>query len=316
MVRVLAVVLALLSFLQFGGCEERSARPDGPLMVVVSIPPLEGLVRPLLPPDAEVKVLVPPGRTPHGFELAPSDVVTVANADIVVYVGLYLEPQLEKLLKNQDTSWRREVCFADVVGIEFEAPVDHSGHDHGPGEACDHVHGPVDPHLWLDPGLVEKLIPALRAAVQASESSASGLTDAQRESLMEKESALLARVRDVDEQYRARLAPFEGESVVTHHAAWSRLVGRYGLKEAAVIQVSGQVEPTANQMAKTVEAIREAGVKVVFVEPQFGRSIGDRIAQAAGVRVGVLDPLGDGDWFRMMLRNLDELDSKLGGGAG
>ena len=75
---------------------------------MVSIPPLEGLVRPLLPADAEVKVLVPPGQTPHGFELAPSDVVTVANADVVVYVGLYLEPQLEKLLRNQDTSWRRE----------------------------------------------------------------------------------------------------------------------------------------------------------------------------------------------------------------
>lgn len=316
MVRILGVVCCLLALALHSGCGDRSERPEGPLTVVVSIPPLEGLVRPLLPADAVVKVLVPPGQTPHGFELAPSDVVTVANADVVVYVGLYLEPQLEKLLKNQDTSWRREVCFADVVGIEFESPVNHSGHDHGPGEECDHEHGPVDPHLWLDPGLVEQLIPELRAAVQASVSSSSGLTDAQRESLMDRESALLAKVRDVDEQYRARLEPFEGESVVTHHAAWSRLVDRYGLKEAAVIQVSGQVEPSATKMAETVETIREMGVKAVFVEPQFGRSVGDRIAQAAGVRVGVLDPLGDGDWFRMMLRNLDELESKLGGGAG
>ena len=39
-----------------------------------------------------------------------------------------------------------------------------------------------------------------------------------------------------------RLGPFEGEAVVTHHAAWGRLVERYGLHEAAVIQVSEQVE--------------------------------------------------------------------------
>ena len=35
--------------------------------------------------------------------------------------------------------------------------------------------------------------------------------------------------------------------------------------------------------------------------------------EVAGVPVGVLDPLGDGDWSAMMLRNLDELVRVLSG---
>ena len=38
------------------------------------------------------------------------------------------------------------------------------------------------------------------------------------------------------------------------------------------------------------------------------------VTRETGVRVGTLDPLGQGDWEALMLRNLDALVEGLGGG--
>ena len=44
-----------------------------------------------------------------------------------------------------------------------------------------------------------------------------------------------------------------------------------------------------------------------FVDPPGPDEATKRIAEAAGARVMVLDPLSDGDWPALMRRNLDAL---------
>ena len=73
-------------------------------------------------------------------------------------------------------------------------------------------------------------------------------------------------------------------------------------------------DPSPGDLAKVVEAIRTENVKTIFVEPQFNGVAAERIAKMSGVKVGHLDPLGDGDWFKMMKGNLDALVSGLSEG--
>jgi ABC-type Zn uptake system ZnuABC Zn-binding protein ZnuA len=63
------------------------------------------------------------------------------------------------------------------------------------------------------------------------------------------------------------------------------------------------------------DAIREHGLKAIFVEPQFSSVAAERIAHSTGIRVLPIDPLGDGDWALLMRKNLDSLVSGLGGAA-
>jgi zinc transport system substrate-binding protein len=178
-------------------------------------------------------------------------------------------------------------------------------HDH---RADEHKHG-VDPHVWLDPVLVLELVPAIRSAIQ----SATALRGEPRaEELETKEADMLARVREVDQAYRTRLAPLAGRAIVTHHAAFDRLADRYGLRIAAVIREVESGEPTPGAIAHVVEAIRKESVPAIFVEPQFDASVGARIAREAGVELGHLDPLGNGDWFAMMHANLAEIVRAFG----
>lgn len=290
------------------GCDSpEPARAAGPLRVVVTIPPLEGLAEALAPEGAEVKTLLPPGRSEHGYELTPSDMAALQRADVVVFVGLGLEPKVEAFLEAHPREDRRVVEFASVVGIEGE------GHDHShEHDGHEHAAEGVDPHLWLDPELVLKLIPELADALLKAGTEAGMEID---EFSFQKQVYLFkgyidgaARVR-----WRDALAPFEGSTIVTHHAAWSRLADRYGLKVAAVIRpIEGQ-EPSPGQIEAAVRAIREQGARAVFVEPQFDATVAERIAEQAGVAVGTLDPLGHGDWFAMMEQNIQTLARLLGG---
>lgn len=324
MTRLRCILLFTVSLaLGLAACERAGQPGAGPYRAVVTVPALAGLVRPLLPPGAGLEILMRPGRSEHGYEFSPTDIAALGRADLVVYVGLGLEPQVRAFLQKRPSDRRRTVCFAEVVGLEQPGPVperhDHAhedAHDHGPADADEHDHGVIDPHLWLDPVLVRQLIPAVRAQIEAGLAATGRLDDSARSRLEAQQARLLAEIDAIDEAHRARLAPFAGQAIVTHHAAFGRLAERYGLDIAEVLRPMETAEPAAGQVAKVVEAVKSRHVPAIFVEPQFDASAARRIAEAAGVQVGTLDPLGSGDWAGLMRANLEELASRLAGPGG
>lgn len=293
------------------GCGRSEERRPGPVRIVVSIPPLEGLVREVAPEGAEIVTLVRPGQSAHGFELRPSDAKALAEADVVVYVGLGLERRLEDYLARHPSGTRSLIGFARICestrDVESAHAHGHDEHGHDDHEHGDHEHGGVDPHLWVDPALVEEFVPVLAARID----------DAARRVGQEPRpvtavESLVERIRAFDAECRERLAPFAGRAIVTHHAAFERFADRYGLKVATVLRPVSTREPTPGEMAQALEAIAASGADAIFIEPQFNADAARKIAERAGVRLGVLDPLGDGDWFETMRGNLEEMVRVLG----
>jgi zinc transport system substrate-binding protein len=297
-----AFLLVVMTVVLVSACSRSPVRKPGPLRVVVTVPALVGLIKPLLPSGATVTAIMPPGRSEHGYEPTPHDIATLGGADIAVYVGLGLEPAVESFLKKHPSKTRRDVCFAAAAGIQAE-PHDHAHDDHG----HDHTHA-VDVHLWLDPDLCVKLIDAVAEQVGPAMADVEG---GGPWSAVDAAAKLKAEIRSLDQECREKLVPLAGRSIVTHHNAWQRLADRYGLKVAAVIRQTDS-EPTPGAIADAVDAIRKQGARAVFVEPQFDPEAAKRIADAAGVKLGVLDPLGTGDYFAMMRANVKALVEALG----
>lgn len=307
-----AGLAALIAALLPAACERTAPRGEtrapGAMRVVVSIPALEGLVRPLVPPNADVRVLISPGRSEHGFEPTPQDIVTLEQADLVVLIGLGLETSIDAPLRRRPRAWRHEARLGEILGIEASGRDHGHAHDHDHDAHADHDHA-VDPHVWLDPVLVRQALPAIarlaRVACGESELGDAASIDAALE-------GLLSRVDAVDASYRAGLEPFKGRAIITHHAAFGRLAERYGLRVVEVIRPIEGAEPTPAELAAVVDAISRENVGAIFVEPQFDARDARQIAERAGVAVGTLDPLGTGDWFAMMESNLRELTTHLG----
>lgn len=300
---------------------QASKTVNGGLVVVVTVPPLRSLVEPLLPAGSRVQTLMTPGRSEHGYEFTPSDLAALSGADLVVWVGLGLEPQVDAFIARQTVGMQVRLKFADAVGVSSEGD-DHGDsdghdHDHDHGHAGAHAdndghhHGSVDPHLWVDPVLVKKLIPNIQASIQHALERRGQWNDAAQAALTDATAKLTQRVEQVDAEYAKRLKPLAGKAIVTHHAAFARLAERYGLRVAAVIRNVEGAEPDAGKLAEVVDAIKRENASAIFIEPQFDASMARRLAESAGVQVGTLDPLGTGDWFATMNANLDELTRVL-----
>jgi zinc transport system substrate-binding protein len=288
-----------------------------PLRAVVTLPALKSFVEPFLPAGSQIVALMKPGKSEHNYEFSSGDLAELARADVVVIVGVGLEPQIEQFLEKHRKPGRQEVSFGATVGIRQDPNAEGTPHVHDDGSTCTHAHG-VDPHLWLDPVLVRGFVPAIRSAVtQAQSLKAKGLggvvASEERRRLDLAQAELLSRVNALHEEHVQQLTPLAGKAIVTHHDAFGRLAQRYGLKVAASIKNTHAAEATPERIADAVKAIREQKASAVFFEPQYDKAVAERIAKAAGVKLGMLDPLGDGDWFAMMRANLKTLAASLGG---
>jgi zinc transport system substrate-binding protein len=120
LVRSLATVVAAIVLAGCGADAEQA--PHVPRDVVASFYPLAWAAERVEPGVFDDVVnLTPPGVEPHDLEFSPSDVETIREAELVVYLGGGFQPALEDALES------REGRSLDLLR---------------PGE---------DPHIWLDP---------------------------------------------------------------------------------------------------------------------------------------------------------------------
>lgn len=296
----------------------------GTVRVIVSIPPLKGLVTPLLAGlDASVETLIPVGVSEHGYEIPASSLASLARADLVVFVGRGLEPQVTRFLADHPSPTREVVQFASLVdtGDEHDHGHDHDAHpatgdavpdqhDHSDEHEGHRHDAGSDPHLWLDPHHVRTLVPGVRSAIERLLSRRNELSDPAKARLAEAERATLERVDAVDAAYAATMAGATSRTIVVAHDAYTLLARRYHLTTVAIAGLNAS-EPTVKDIRVAIAALQEKGATVVFVEPQLSRAAGEKVAQATGATVLVLDPVGGDDWFATMSANLDALAKGL-----
>ena len=304
---VFAGLMAISLLFQTSCSEKQNTKgKQHTLTVAVSIAPLFTFAEQLAPENARVSMLIPPGVSPHGYEPNPGQISTLAEADIVLLNGLGIDDVFRGPLQRIGNEDRHVLVFADICGLadnDKDKTDDHAGNAEQSEPAEHHHHDlQTDPHLWLDPGLVLKLIDPLREVfLQVAEN------DDQRLAIKAAAEKTRNRVLEIDRQYRERLAPFSGYAFIAEHPAWNRIARRYGLKAAGFLRLIPRVEPTPKVVDELVRQIKKENVRVIVVEPQFPSATADRLAELTGIRVVRLDPLGEGDWFAMMQANLDSI---------
>ncbi|MCO6436442.1 MAG: zinc ABC transporter substrate-binding protein [Phycisphaerae bacterium] len=273
------------------------AAPADPYPVFVSIPPQKFFVERIGGDLVRVGVLLPPGQSPHTYEPTPKLITELGRAKIYFRIGVNFEDRvLQKVastfpdLEIVDT--RRGIDLA-----EQEHECDHEG-DH------DHDHGELDPHIWLSPRLAKiqarTIFEALAAAMPEH-----------RDALSRNLDAFLKDLGEVDARIAAELAPLKGKDFLVYHPAYGYFAQAYGLHQIAI--ESGGKQPTAKALAELIQRAKSAGVKLIFVQPQFGKRNAEAVAEAIGGAVIEVDPLS-GDYLNNLRHIADAVREALGGG--
>jgi zinc transport system substrate-binding protein len=106
------------------------------------------------------------------------------------------------------------------------------------------------------------------------------------------------RIRRMKAEFIAQLADVDVSrfSCATMHDAYGYLMQEFGLRVAAVIEPRHGVQPTARQLAETIDRIKAANVHVLFAEKYFASKLSDSIKAATGVEIYSFSHISDGDY--------------------
>jgi len=270
----------LFVFLLLVACTANETQTeDGRLKVVSTVSPLTNIIYNIGGEQIDVTGIVPEGVNSHTFEPAPSDAVTLSQADLIFVNGLNLElPSLELAEANL-----KEGAEIVLLGEQTITPDEYVYDFSFPREA-----GNPNPHLWTNP------IYALRYA------------EIVRDKLVERDpanadyyranyDAFAERIATLDEAIHTTTAsiPEGNRKLLTYHDSFAYFAPRYGYTVIGAIQPADFSEPSAQEVANLIEQVRTEGVPAVFGSEVFPSPVLEQIGREA--RVSYVDTLRDDD---------------------
>jgi ABC-type Zn uptake system ZnuABC Zn-binding protein ZnuA len=247
-------------------------RDGGPLNVVATTPILADVARQVGGARVKTSSLLPANADPHEYEPAPSDIVKLDEADLVIEHGLGLDIWASDLVKSSENS--HVVVATDGVTT---LPSTEEGFSAG------------DPHVWFDPMNVKVMATNIANAL-------SGIDPDGAAAYSARNVAYGAQLDALDTWIAAQITtiPPERRKLVTNHDAFGYYVKRYGLTfvGSVIPSIDSQAEPSAKETAALVDKIKAEGVPAIFTETTINPKLEEELAKQAGVKV-VPDLYGD-----------------------
>lgn len=278
--------------------------------MTVSIPPQAYFASRIGGEYVDVQVLVRAGQSPHTYDPTPKQMARLAQSRIFFRIGVPFEEQL--LARMGDTfaglevvDTRQGIKLRPISGSDQCDPMHDHAHDHAHGHAPTDSHtdahaethiegasdavatnteGTLDPHIWLSPKLAKIQARTICTALQ--------WIDPQHAAQFDRNlKAFENDLDEVDGEIGKYLRPLRGESFCVFHPAFGYFGDAFGLEQVAV-EIEGQ-QPSPKQLVALIDRAKKAGVRLIFVQKQFGAGSAQAVAEAIGGAVVPLDPLAE-----------------------
>lgn len=300
--------IALVLLLTFGASGSGCAEPS---RVVATLSPIHSLLSQVTAGViSEPYLLLNPSKSPHTYQMRPSDAAAIKNASILFRVSPDLEVFLNNSLANltQDAHTTRVVNLIDIPGLQRyparpDGPlfdVDNHAHDHShPTNA--HATPRFDTHIWLDPQNAMAIVRAMTAHL-------SELYPDHRAQFNANMEHTLARLKVFDGRATTLLEPVRSRPFVVFHDAYQYLERRYQLTSLGAMSNLAIGASSARRLERLRQEIHRQQVRCIFVEPQFDAGIATKLTAIPNVAARTLDPIGAGvapgpDAYLAMMEN-------------
>ena len=227
----------------------------------------------------DLVMILPFGVDAHSFEPTPKLMAKIMGSDLVIYSGAGLEPWTSTFdFKSKVIDMSKSVKLLEPKD-EHECNAHHD-HDH------DHGHKAVDPHYWLD---IQNMI----STTKLISTEFIKLSPENAELYKSNSQKYITKLESLDTKYKESLSNCKKETIIVNHNAFSYLSNNYGFHVEALSGLSPDAQPSAKNMVRLIEHVKEHDVKTVFFESFVSDKAMKSIAHEAKVNVDVLQPLGN-----------------------
>lgn len=278
------LVMPGLSALLLVGCGATPGpprlRPGGspPLKVMASVLPVTLFTRAVAAGCAQVDSLVPANLGPHDWQATPADLARLSQADVLVINGLGLESHLDKLVDASGNAGLRQIDSSrGVATIANPAAAPGDDHDHAS------QHGPVNPHIWLDPRRAAQQVATIREGLIAAD-------PACRSRYQANAAAFLTELDRLDRDLARQFAPHAGRPLLAFHAIGPYFAQRYQLLNEALVEDPDQA-PSAADLERFSRRARQSGARALVSEPQTSSKAFVALATDLGLPLVSFDPI-------------------------
>lgn len=315
-------------------------------IVATDLPVTHALTARVMAGVGQPSQILPPGASPHGYQMRPSAAAALASADVVIWIGPALAPWFGRAIAKLNPA-AANVPLLDTPGLTLHPVRDAAlfighdgdfGNDHHEDDAHDkhshesHSHGANDygandPHAWLDPVNAARWLDRIAEALAKIDPK-----NAHR--YTENAAAGKAELGALTTELHTMLAPLRGKPFIVLHDAYQYFEKRFQIEAIGAIRINDATAPSPRRIADLRRAIASIskgagpspspspsnakGAICVFVEPQFSADLAAGVT-GAQTKLGTLDPLGvslEPGWplYPALLRRMAEsLRSCLGG---
>ena len=275
--------------------------------------------------DIELTGMLAPGSSAHHFDPTPADLLSLGQADVLIVNGAGLDEFIDSAIDASgfsgtlvdasaglDLETARAITAETLEGQNHEGEHEHidtHGHSHDGAEGAaepqtadsegsessetseedhdhdhehDHEHGDLNPHLWTSPRFAQGM-------VQQIADELAKIDPEHGDGYYERAGAYNAKLVTLDEWIAAQFArvPAADRVLVTGHDSLRYYLHDYGIAYAGSLLPSFEdnAEPSAAEIDSLVAAIKNSGVKAIFVESSLSPKLAKTVAQEAGVAV-------------------------------
>lgn len=252
--------------------------------IVVSIKPLTFIAAAIADGIADVKTLLPDGASPHNYALKPSDISTIDQADLIIWVGEDLETFLTNILQHINHSKQLDLTQEQTIITQLYR--DSQPHDEDKQDRHAHGHhGEYDMHIWLSPELAKSIALLIHQRLVI-------LLPQQQDKLEQNLTQFIEDITQTEKVMITEFAAIQNKGYFVFHDAYGYFERYFHLKNLGSFTINPAVQPSARKLYQIKQMINQNQVICLFSEPQFSSAMINKLVKNSSVRVGYLDPLG------------------------
>jgi len=249
---------------------------------VVSIQPLVTFVNEIAKDNAQITLMIKPGKSPHTYEPKPSQMVSIANAKLYFAIGVEFDKIWTKRFKNQNKSLK--IIHLDE-GIKKIHMQNHNEHDHN--------HQNYDPHIWLSPKNVKVIAKKIYTAFVDIDSKNKNFY---KENLVK----FLTKIDITDSNIKNILKNVKkGSKFMVFHPSWGYFAKEYGLVQVPVEVEGKSIKPKT--LIKIIEIAKKEKIKSIIVQPEFSNKVAKMLAKELNIKVVKISPLSK-EWSKNLIK--------------
>ena len=256
--------------------------------ITVSILPQKFLIEKIAPGRFNINVMIPPGASPATYDPTPQQMKDLSESVIYFRIG-YIGFEIAWINNIQQTN--KDLNIVEPPN-DLEL-ISEKAHSHE-----DHIHeGGIDPHIWLSPRSVEKIIRTIYNELIR-------IDPENKSSFEDKYHKFLSEIQDLNKIITESLQNLKNRKFLIFHPALT-----YYARDYDLIQIPMELEgknPTPEHLKEIIDIANRDSIRVILIQKQFDKENAVTVAKEIDGIIIQIDPLSY-EW----LDNMEDITKPL-----